>query len=173
MQLSLWCLRRVLLAGDDGCMLRAMHSQLRAIGARPACAPRPIAAESLFRVLHEGRFSCVIVPDLLHLGTGDEQLAALDTLLGESREAGVPLVMLLARHTPHQAAGIAALFSHAQGWAHGAFGDPVSVQCIRYSGTNRNSVCCQALRLGARFLAGEQDSTGVYTITEEADADTV
>lgn len=163
--LSIWSLRRVLLAGLPGSMLRAMESQLCAIGARPLRASIPLCEESLSSALHEGRYTCIIVPDLLALLKDNAQtrVAALNTLLGEAREAGVPLSILLC---PSSAPDAAPLISHAQGWARGAFGDPVNVQCILYTGENTEAICREALMLGARFLAGEQACTGVFAVSD-------
>lgn len=164
-QLAAFCLRRVLLAGSPCPMRSAMNAQLHAIGAQTYFAPDPLTEEPLCRTLHKGRFACVIVPELLHLGTGNAQtcLAALDTLLNESREAGVPLVMLLAGQSLH-ANEIAALFSQALGWSRGISGDPVSVQCIRYDNQQPDAACCEALLLGARFLSGETSCTGYFSL---------
>lgn len=162
--LSVWSLRRVLLAGSACPMRSAMEAQLRAIGARSASAA--LAEEPLCRTLHEGRYACIIAPDLHKLCPGDTQarLIALGMLLGEAREAGVPLIMLLCAASHQECAP---LFSHAQGWACGACGDPVSVQCIRHSGGDAQRICRQALELGARFLAGETGYAGVFTLENE------
>lgn len=165
---SFWGLQRVLLAGLSGPMLSAMESLLCAAGARIRHARIPLCGESISRQLHEGRYACVIVPDLSALAPGGTHacFSALDLLLGEAREAGVPLAILLASSSTPDAAQ---LFSHAMGWAQGMFGDPVSVQCIRHTGKNAPSVCHQALALGARFLAGEHACTGVFAAAEQAE----
>lgn len=165
--LSVWSLRRVLLAGDSGAMLRAMHAQLSAVGARPVFFSAPFSEEALCRALHQGRYACIIIPDLLKLCPGDPQarLAALNMLLGEAREAGVPLVMLLGAAS---CAECAPLFAHALGCAMGAQGDPVSVQCIRHAASDAKDACLGALELGARFLAGETDFVGVFALGDEA-----
>lgn len=164
--LSVWSLRRVLLAGESCAMLRAMQAQLCAIGARPLCFSAPFGEESLCRVLHQGRFSCVIVPSLPDLcpGGAADRLTALSVLLGEAREAGVPLVMLL---SPDAGGETAQLFSHALGCASGALGDPVSVQCIRHPGFDPGSECLGALSLGARYLSGERACVGAFTLEGE------
>ena len=159
--LTVWSLRRVLLAGSACPMRSAMEAQLRVIGARIQPAHPPLTEEALCRTLHEGRFSCIIAPDLSQLCPGDsrDRLAALNILLGEAREAGVPLVMLLSGSDE-----TAPLFSHALGCAIGAQGDPVSVQCIRHSGGDMQRISRQALALGARFLAGETDCMGMFAL---------
>lgn len=162
--LGVWSLRRVLLAGLSGSMLASMESQLCAVGARPFHVSSPFSAESLSRTLLNHHFACVIVPDLLTLHTGGPQarLAALNTLLFESREAGIPLVMLLCAY-PTEGDEAAQLISHALGFSRGACGDPVSVQCILHSGGDVHRICRDALTLGARYLSGERGNTGVFT----------
>lgn len=163
--LPVWSLRRVLLAGESCAMLRAMHAQLCAIGARPICFSAPFGEEPLCRALHQGRFSCIIVPSLLDLCPGDSgnRLAALNVMLSEAREAGIPLVMLLSGSADRETAQ---LFSHALGCARGAQGDPVSLQCIRHVQGDPDGTCLGALRLGARFLSGERTCTGMFTLEE-------
>ena len=164
--LTNWSLRRVLLAGDACPMLSQMQSQLCSLGARPLCLSAPFDEESLCRFLHQGRFSCAIVPSLPHLCPGDssDRLFALNMLLGETREAGVPLIMLLSSEDSEETAQ---LFSHALGCSMGAQGDPVSVQCIRHMPGDPESACLGALRLGARFLAGERTCAGAFTLEGE------
>lgn len=144
-------------------MLCEMQSQLCSLGARPICLSAPFDEESLCRFLHQGRFSCVIVPSLSDLcpGDSDNRLSALNMLLSESREAGVPLVMLLSGNDGDETAQ---LFSHALGYSMGAQGDPVSVQCIRHEPANIIAACLGALKLGARFLAGERTCAGAFTL---------
>ena len=163
--LSVFSLRRVLLAGEPSAMLHTMHEQLCAVGARPFCYSAPFDEESLCRVLHQGRFSCVIVPELPSLCPGDpeDRLAALNILLGEVREAGVPLVMLLSTGGEETVQ----LFSHALGCASGALGDPVSIQCICHAPDDPQGACFGALALGARFLSGERTCTGAFTLNGE------
>lgn len=162
--LSAFSLRRVLLAGEDGCMLRTMQTQLSALGARPVHLPGFCRAETMACALRKGRYACAIAPDLSLLGTGAAQsrLAALDTLLFEAREAGVPLVMLL---SVMQAEDSAQLFSHALRFSFGACGDPLSVQCIRHTGESAEAVSREALRLGVRFLTGERSCVGMFSIS--------
>ncbi|MBR5302025.1 MAG: hypothetical protein IKU38_04250 [Clostridia bacterium] len=165
--LNNWSLRRVLLAGESSEMLRTMDAQLCAAGARPFHTSAPFCEEALSRMLQQRRCACVIVPDLLALDTHDPQARfdALDMLLGEIREAGVPLAILLYRINASHDSEAAQLFSHAAGWAHGMFGDPVNIQCIRYAAADIRRVCLDALMLGARFLAGETACTGIFTFT--------
>ena len=157
--LSQWGLRRVLLAGNPCPMHSTMDTQLRALGARVQSAPDPLTEETLCRTLHAGRYACVIIPDLSHLCMGDAHPDVLNMLLGEVREAGVPLVMILCAAACTECAP---LFSHALGFAHG--GDPVSVQCIRHTSGDMQRICRDALMLGARFLSGETGCTGMFTL---------
>ena len=151
--LSVWSLRRVLLAGESSDMLLSIQEQLQALGARPLHLPNCLCQESLCRTLHEGRYACIIVPDVLSIGDAHTRLDALNTLLLEAREAGVPLVILLGGCSAQPDGEIAALFSHASGWAHGACGDPVSVQCLFYADQAMHRACREALLLGAQFLS--------------------
>lgn len=159
--LPAWRARRVLLAGGESRFMCAMDAQLTEIGARPVRVSFPADCETLCRRLHEGRFACVIVPDLARLCTGNAQdrMSALDMLLGEAQEAGVPLAILLSSLTED-----APLLRRAEGFMHGACGDPVSMQCILHAGGDTSIVCSEALLLGARFLAGEQSCTGVFDL---------
>ena len=161
--LSVWSLRRVLLAGNSCPMYCAMESLLRAVGARIQPAPDPLTEESLCRILHEGRYACVVIPDLVRLCPDDPgaRHAALNILLGEAQEAGVPLaIMLCTASTPE----CAPLISHALGFSHGACGDPLSVLCIGHSGSDMSRICRESLMLGARFLSGETSCTGMFTL---------
>lgn len=159
--LPAWRARRVLLAGGESRFMRAMEAQLAEIGARPVRVSFPADCETLCLRLHEGRFACVIAPDLSQLYPGNEQdrMAALDMLLGEAQEAGVPLVMLLSSLTED-----APLLRRAEGFMHGACGDPVSIQCVLHAGSDTSLVCSEALLLGARFLTGEQSCAGVFDL---------
>ena len=162
--LGVWSLRRVLLPSLPGDMLHTMKSELHAVGARPSHVSVPFDEESLSRALQR-RSACIIVPDLLAYDP-KIRFEALNTLLFEAREAGVPLVMLLCPISAAHDGETAQLFSHALGFARGAFGDPVSVQCIRHSGGDLQCICRDALTLGARFLAGEHACTGIFTLTQ-------
>ena len=162
--LHVFCLRRVLLAGAPSSMRSVMQAQLRLLGARPVCLSDCLSEESLDRTLHRGRFACVIVPDLaaLHPECAQQRLAALGMLLGEACEAGVPLVMLLGQILDIHNNETAQLFSHALGL--GMAGDPVSMQCILHHGADPKRICSNALALGARFLSGERELTGVFSL---------
>ncbi len=162
--LSVWSLRRVLLAGPAGDMLRTLESLLCFVGSKPLHASIPFSAESLSSMLLH-RASCIIVPDLLMLDTNPQtRLDALNTLLFEAREAGTPLVMLLSQMNTAADGETAQLFSHALSFSRGGCGDPVNIQCIRHDGRNVQRICRDALKLGARFLSGETQVTGVFTL---------
>jgi len=159
--LPAWRARRVLLAGGGSSRMRAMNALLDEIGARPVCVPFPADSETLCRTLQDGRTACVIVPDLCALDPdpGAARLGALDMLLREAREAGVPLAMLLSSGAKEDAL----LLRCAEGFMHGAFGDPVSLQCILCSESSQSACRC-ALQLGARFLLGDTACMGVFDL---------
>ncbi len=162
--LGVWSLRRVLLAGNSCVMQRAMEDALCALGARVSHAANPLDEEMLSHLLHKGRCACVIVPDLLALHTSAQgRLSSLNMLLSESREAGLPLAMLLAGGKGGETAQ---LFSQAQGWACGASGDPVSLQCIRHWSDDPDYACLHALTLGARYLSGDHTCTGYFDLAK-------
>ncbi len=100
-----WSGRRVLLLDDCGPMTRFLHTLLLQLGARPACLPLGAGSEALARALTDGRVCCLIVPCLRALTGGlSDQLHALDGILMEAREAGVPLAMLLSDENVYRAA---------------------------------------------------------------------
>ena len=164
--LPAWRGRRVLLACGTREPPCAMHILLEEIGARPARVDICCGSETLCRALHAGRGICMIVPELsvlLHLQPA-AQLAALATLLSEAREAGTPLVMLLAGRTDaHQEHMLTRLLSYADDFSHGLYGDPVSIQCIRHNGALTRTVCLEALAHGARYLLGDRAYTGILS----------
>ena len=148
-----WGARRVLLLGGEDRMTRFMRALLGELGARPACLPLRADSEALSRTLTGGRVLCVIVPCLRALTGGlSSQLQALDALLVEAREAGVPLVMLLSDESAYRAAqqpwavreedpiggetreGLfhAILQLFADGVNRGLLGDPVHTLLIRH-----------------------------------------
>lgn len=149
-----WRARRVLLLGGTDCLTLFMHTLLEELGARPARLSVPCEAQTLERALHEGRIACVIVTRLHALceGTAARQLHALDALLTEIREAGVPLTILLSDEGVYRCSqrswyareedlpggetrgGLiqSLLQLYADGAGRGLLGDPVSVQCVRH-----------------------------------------
>ena len=157
--LRAWGLRRVLLAGRESAMMHAITGELDALGARILRLPAPIDQETACRALQAGKTACVIVPSLPLLGAGSAPPGALDTLLAEAREAGVPLVMLLMQHGAQSAACLQHLQQHASGRA----GDVLSIQCIHH-GPPSPDTCLQALRIGARYLMGDTACTGFFSL---------
>ncbi len=149
-----WRARRVLLAGEDTLLTRFMQTMLLELGARPARIPPMAERDRLARALTDGRVACLIVPSLRALsGALDAQLRALDALLSEAREAGVPLALLLSDENVYRAIerpwyaregdpiggetreglfqSILQLF--AEGVSRGLLGDAVSVLCVRHA----------------------------------------
>lgn len=186
-----WGARRVLLLGGEDRMTRFMRALLGELGARPACLPLDSGSEALSRTLTGGRVCCVIVPCLRDLrGSLDEQLHALDALLVEAREAGVPLVMLLSDENAYRAAqhpwtvreedpvggetreGLfhAILQIFADGVSRGLLGDPVHVLCIRHLpclGCGHPAVApydgwCRALDAGEPLTVPHPGAQGVF-----------
>lgn len=93
-----WRARRVLIIGGADRASGFMQTLLEALGARPARIPATADSETLCRAMQDGRISVVIVPSAHALAPGEgltAQLRMLLVLLGEAREAGIPLVMLL------------------------------------------------------------------------------
>lgn len=146
--------RRVLLVGGHDRMTLFFESLLGALGARPARIPPSSGAETVCRALTAGRVSALIVPSLPSLAPQrDEagQLAALSMLLGEAREAGVPLTILCSEVNVYRARqgawyareedpiggetreGLAQslLQLYADGVSRGLCGDAVHVLCVR------------------------------------------
>ncbi|MGN0773409.1 MAG: hypothetical protein ACI4MP_06405 [Candidatus Ventricola sp.] len=186
-----WGARRVLLLGGEDRMTRFMRALLAGLGARPACLPLSSGSEALSRALTSGRVCCVIVPCLRALDGGlTDRLHALDALLIEAREAGVPLVMLLSDESVYHAAqhpwtvreedpiggetreGLfhAILQLFADGVSRGLLGDPVHVLLIRHLpclGCGHPAVApfdlwCRALDAGEPLRVPHPGAQGVF-----------
>lgn len=162
--LPAWRGRRALLVCDQDPVSRAMHVLLDEIGARPACVSPACDSETLCRALLSGRGTIMIVPSLnAYLALPPErQLPALRSLLGEAREAGTPLVTLLADQSA--APALAPLMCCADEFCQGAHGDAVSIQAIWHDGMNVQKACIGVLALGARFLSGDLSCTGIIAL---------
>lgn len=92
-----WRARRVLLIGGPDAQNLYTEALLAALGARAARIPPDSRADTLSRALLRGRIGAVIVPSAHALTDGCDlfaQLHALDLILREIREAGVPLCIL-------------------------------------------------------------------------------
>lgn len=92
-----WRARRVLIIGGTDQQTAFVQALLDTLGAKAARIPPCMQAETLCRALSAGRISAVIVPQAHTLSVGKdavEHLRALDVLLTEVREAGVPLLIL-------------------------------------------------------------------------------
>ena len=186
-----WGARRVLLLGGEDRMTRFMRALLAELGARPACLPLSSGSEALSLSLTSGRVCCVIVPCLRALdGCLTDRLHALDALLVEAREAGVPLVMLLSDESVYRAAqhpwtvreedpiggetreGLfhAILQLFADGVSRGLLGDPVHVLLIRHLpclGCGHPAVApfdlwCRALDAGEPLRVPHPGAQGVF-----------
>lgn len=148
-----WRARRVLIIGRADRVSLFAQAFLAELGARPARIAPGQDAETLCRALSEGRISAILVPCLRQLAPEDDllaQLRALLTLLGEAREAGVPLTLLCSDAGVYRAGGGSALEEDplggetrdgliqslvqlcADGVSRGLLGDAVSVQCVRH-----------------------------------------
>lgn len=90
-----WRGRRVLLVGGENGLCDAMKAMLTEIGARATCVGTDADAQTLCRALGKGRTSAVLLLEEPKKGSLPERMAALLTVMTETREAGVPLFMLL------------------------------------------------------------------------------
>ena len=187
-----WRARRVLLVGGTDRLTLFMQTLLDELGAKAARIAPPCEAEALSRALTQGRISAVIVPGTRALaGSGMlRQLAALEMLLGEVREAGVPLTVLMSDDSVYRAIGgpwyaqesdpiggetpeglVQSLLDlYACGAARGLAGDPVSTLCVRhlpYLGGAHPAVApysawCHAARAGDALEVPHPGMQGVF-----------
>ena len=163
--LPAWRGRRVLLAGDDGGMSRAMHALLIRIGARPAQIPICSDNEAYCRALMAGRGTLLIAPDMNALAAQPPArwLTAIQAMLCEARESGTPLTMLIARRedvSTAQGQALAHLAVQAQSAACAHRHDALSFQWIWHETTAGQDACIRALALGARYLMGDHTRLG-------------
>lgn len=174
-----WRARRVLIVGGADRSCGYMQAMLEALGARPARIPATADSETLCRAMQDGRVSVVIVPRAHALAPGEgitAQLRTLLVLLGEAREAGIPLVMLLSDESVYRmdaqpwslsegcpiggetAEGLAQSLLQllADGVSRGLLGDAVSTLIVRHMpslgcghpSVGQYSAWCRALMLG-------------------------
>ncbi len=140
-----WRGRRVLLVGGENGLCDAMKAMLTEIGARATCVGTDADAQTLCRALGKGRTSAVLLLEEPKKGSLPERMAALLTVMTETREAGVPLFMLLSdvRSSPIQTAAL--------GVSRGLLGDPVRTIILRRGADCRmQDVVYGALLLGVR-----------------------
>lgn len=151
--LSAWRARRVLLIGGPDAQLCSIRALLSALGARPSCIPADSGAAALNRAMREGRVSAVIIPSAHALRTDGslfDQLHTLDLILRETREAGIPLLLLCSHgdvYLPQDAPAQedapiggrtregfiqSALQLLARGYSRGMMGDPVASIICRH-----------------------------------------
>ena len=168
MLLPAWRGRRVLLAGDDGAMTCAMHALLSEIGARPISIPIVSDSETYCRAWMMGRGACLVAPDMNALAaqTPARRIMAMQAMLGEARESGAPLTMLLARQEDVLTAQGQAL-SHLAAQAQSAAGtgkyDALSLQWVWHDALDEQGACLRALMIGARYLMGDHSCLGFFS----------
>ncbi len=175
---SAWRGRRALLVSAPDCTGLFMQAFLEELGARSARIAPDADAESLCRALTAGRTHALILPSLSCLTRKrslSNSLSALELILSEAREAGVPLVILCAEGAGDGTReGLAAsiLLTAADGISRGLLGDAVSTILVRHrpctDDDTRLHLCLSALQLGARYLLGERDVVGTYTLSAAA-----
>ncbi|MBE5799156.1 MAG: hypothetical protein E7321_04320 [Clostridiales bacterium] len=168
--LPAWRGKRAVLAGGGDETSRAMHALLEKIGARPSCVPISGGSEAVCRALQSGRGTLLIVPCLNALASlpPGERLAPLRMLLGEAREAGTPLVILMADVGDEHSQRLHPLIRYADDTARGRLGDAVSVQCIQYEALSAQRACIGALACGARYLMGDRAHVGVFSLGQDS-----
>lgn len=187
-----WRARRVLLIGGTDRATLVMQTLLDELGAKSARLAPGFQAESLHRMLTEGRVSAVVVPSmrLLAQGSALEQLSALIILFSEIREAGIPLVILMSDESVYRAAGHpwhaqetdpiggetpqgliqSILDLYAGGVSRGLCGDPVSTQIVRHlpclgcghPSVQQYSTWCHAAASGDGIQVLHPASSGVF-----------
>lgn len=187
-----WRARRALIVGGTDAMTLFMQALLSELGAKTARLVPSAGAETLHRSLTEGRVSAIIVPCMRALcdGSAEKQLSALSALLGEAREAGVPLCILMSDDSVYRAEGrpwsaqecdpiggetpqglIQSLLDlYACGVSRGLCGDAVSVQCIRHlpclgcghPAVMQYSAWCRACETGDTLCVQHPSMQGVF-----------
>ena len=122
-----------------------LPESLTEIGARATCVGTDADAQTLCRALGKGRTSAVLLLEEPKKGSLPERTAALLTVMTETREAGVPLFMLLSdvQSSPIQTAAL--------GVSRGLLGDPVRTIILRRGADCRmQDIVYGALLLGVR-----------------------
>ena len=140
-----WRGKRVLIVGDQGGLCAFLIAVLDEIGARPVCVSDRADAQTLCRALGKGRTGAVLLLEEPKKGGLPERTAALLTMMMETREAGVPLFMLISdiQSSPVQTAAL--------GVSRGLLGDPVRTLILRHRMDCRmQDIVYGALLLGAR-----------------------
>lgn len=155
-----WRGRRALLIGGENGLCGAMKSMMAQIGVRETCVGMDADAQTLCRALGKGRTSAVFLLEEPKKGSLPERTAALLTMMTETREAGVPLFMLLSdlRSSPIQTAAL--------GVSRGLLGDPVRTIILRHKTDCRvQDVVCGALLLGVRAFE-KPELNGTFRLYE-------
>lgn len=186
-----WRARRVLLVGRADRICLFMQAFLEELGAKTARIAPGTDAETLCRALSDGRISAIVVPDTRALALQEEpvaHLSALLLLLGEAREAGVPLTLLCSDAGVYRAGSAHAREDDpiggetrdgliqslvqlcADGVSRGLLGDAVSVLCVRHMpllGCGHPAVepyaaWCRALDAGELIPVAHPGMQGVF-----------
>ena len=190
---QVWRARHVLLVGGTDVLCACLQALLTELGARPARIPASASSETLCRAMTAGRISAVIVPGAHALSPqrdAPHQLAAIDALITEVREAGVPLLILCSDAPVYRAQArpwlaeeddalggqtreglIQSLVQlYAEGAARGLLGDPVNALIVRHPpllGTDAPAVAqyarwCRSLLTGDVVAVEQPDRQGVF-----------
>lgn len=186
-----WTLRRVLVIGGDDPMTQYACALLHALGAREKMLPPDADVQTLSRTLCDGRVGAVIVPSAQTLASGDDPIQALHAvsqLLGEMREAGVPLAIFLSDADVYAESPICADertpiggktregFSqslaqlYADGVSRGLLGDPVPTIIVRHApclgcvhpAVTQYGAWCRALLRGEAPTIEHPDAQGIF-----------
>jgi len=188
-----WRARRVLLIAKDDRLSAFLTAFLEELGAKPARLAPGANAQTLCRAMTAGRIGAVIVPAMRDLSPGEDlftSLSALHLLLGEMREAGVPLALFGSdagvyriHHQPWQTReddpiggetqdGLiqSILQLYADGVSRGLAGDAVSAVIVRHLpllGCGHPAVqqalsWCHALAAGECIPVAHPGAAGVF-----------
>lgn len=188
-----WRARHVLLVGPSGRPCAIMQALLEALGAKCARISPAESTESICRAMQAGRISAVIAPEMRALSAAvspSSQLDALLSLLGECREAGVPLTLFLSDASVYRAAACpwhareddpiggesrdglvqSILQLCADGISRGLMGDAVSVILARHlpllgcghPAVSAYSLWCGALDAGQRLTVPDPGRQGLF-----------
>lgn len=188
-----WRARRVLLIGGTDLQTRFTDALLTELGAKTARLPPSAARDTLFRALSTSRVSAVIVPCAHALSSSCDPFAhlrALDTLLTEIREAGIPLTLLCSHEYVYRpqlrawsareedaTGGVtregmiqALLQLYADGVSRGLSGDAVRVMILRHPPavtcpapqTAQYAAWCRSLLDGQIVTVRHPSAAGVF-----------
>lgn len=188
-----WRLRRVLLIGGADDMTGYAAALLRALGTQHITLPPDAGTPALYGALSGGRIHAVLIPAAHALSAGSglsAQIDALCTLLGEMREAGVPLAILCSHadvyapgkdapaadeHAPLGGKTREGLYQSilqliADGCSRGLMGDPVRTVICRHApclgsghpDTAQYSAWCRAILRSETPVIEHPDAQGTF-----------